>query len=79
MVLEKENLKFKPVKLHLKIEPVSHPARAAWDEHTHTHTHTYICMYVCMCVSPKKIIRMLVLPLQHFKDGLLGTLTILAL
>ena len=42
-VKEKENSKFRPVKLRLKIDLVSHPVRVEGvGKHTHTHTHTYI-------------------------------------
>ena len=45
-VLETENSESKPVKLHLKIDPESNPARAEVLVNTHTHTHTHINTYI---------------------------------
>ena len=42
LAMAKENFEFKPVKLRIKIEFVSHPARTLrLSKHTHIHTHTY--------------------------------------
>ena len=56
---DKENSEFKPVKLLLKIDIVSPPARATGfvyiyinvHTHTHSHTHIFIYIYIYICLS----------------------------
>ena len=54
--LREENSDFKPVKMHIKTDLVSHSASPeGLNKYTHTNTHTFICIYksirICTWVS----------------------------
>ena len=49
--MEKENSEFKPVKLHLKIDLVSHPARAeGLVNMIYIYIYIYICINMFICI-----------------------------
>ena len=50
MVSEKENREFKPVKLRLKIDLVSYPARAEGLVNIYIYLYIYLYMCVCLCL-----------------------------